>query len=78
MESALAFFDGDAKFLAEHINRAVVRHLEIVDTCHDGGKVIIGCIWGLAWFADDGEHGSESFEACIIVSRPEKYSDMIM
>lgn len=63
MKSALALFDSYAEFLAEHIHVAIIWHLEVVDAGHDGGEVVIRCVWWLAGLADDSEHGCERLEA---------------
>ena len=62
MESALTFLDGDAQLLAQDVDGAVVRHLEVVDAGHDGGQVVVGCVWWFAGLADHGEHGCEVLE----------------
>jgi uncharacterized protein YfaT (DUF1175 family) len=63
MESALALLDSNSEFLAQDVNGAVVWHLEVVDAGHDRREVVVGCVRRFAWFADDGEHGGEVFEA---------------
>lgn len=59
MEGALSFFDGNVQLLLEDIKRAVVRHLEIVDACHDTRQVVVRRVWGLGGLADDRKHGCE-------------------
>lgn len=49
--------------LFENFDRSIVRQLEVVDTSHDTGEIIIGDQRRLARFADDREHGCEIFEA---------------
>jgi hypothetical protein len=63
MESALALTDGHAELLAEDVDVTIVGHLEVVDACHDGRKVVIGCKRWFTGLANDREHWCKSFEA---------------
>jgi hypothetical protein len=63
MECALALHDCYPELLAQNVNVAVIRHLEIVDTCHDRREVVIRRVRGLAGLAHDGKHGGEVLEA---------------
>lgn len=35
MKGSLAFLHGNSKLLAQHVDCAVVRHLQVVDASHD-------------------------------------------
>jgi hypothetical protein len=63
MESTLALTDGHAELLAEDVDVTIVGHLEVVDACHDGRKVVIGRKRWLTRLANDREHWCESFKA---------------
>jgi hypothetical protein len=69
MESALALADGHAELLAEDLDGAIVGHLQVVDTSHDGRKVVVGRKGWFAGFADNREHRRESFEAWKEISK---------
>ena len=56
MESTLAFLDGKHNLVPHHLQSAVVRQLEIVDTSHHAGKVVVGPMWRFSRLADDGKH----------------------
>jgi len=56
MEGTLALLDGKHNLIPHHLQSAVVGQLEIVDTSHDAGKIVVGAIWRLSRFADDGQH----------------------
>lgn len=68
MKRALTLANSDTKLLAKHLYAAVVWHFEVINTGHYGGEVVVGCVRWLARFADNGEHGSESSEACLYIS----------
>jgi hypothetical protein len=60
----LTFLDGDAQLLTQNAYGAVVRHLEVVDTCHDRWQIVVGCVWWLTRLAYNSEHWREILEAC--------------
>lgn len=68
MESPLTFLCSQGEFLAHNVERAVIRHLQVVDTSHDARQIVIRCVWRLAGFAHHGEHGRKTLEACSKVS----------
>jgi hypothetical protein len=68
MESALTLLHGDGQLLTQNVDGAVVGHLEVVDTGHDGGQVVVRCVWWFAGFANDGEHGCEVLEAWVLLA----------
>ena len=56
MEGSLSFLDRDQKALPKDFQAAVIGQLEIVDTRHDTGEVVIGRVWRFAGAADNGEN----------------------
>lgn len=67
MERALALFHSSVEPGAQDVDVAVVGHLEVVDASHNGREELIRSVGCLCRFADDGEHGRESLEACEIM-----------
>jgi hypothetical protein len=63
MESPLALLDGNRQSLPEDIQTAVVRQLQVVDTGHDTGKVVVRCVWRFTWPTNNGEDWRETLEA---------------
>ena len=63
MKGSLTFLDGRVQLSAHNVKISVVWQLEIVDTGHDAGKVVIGRVGRFARLADDGEHWSQTLEA---------------
>lgn len=68
MESPLALPYSHTKLLAQNLNSAVIRHLQVIDTRHDRRQVVIGSEGWFAGLADNRKHWRESLEACGSVS----------
>ena len=62
VEGTLALLDGHTKLLLHDIQRAVIRHLEIVHAGHDTWQIVVRAVRGLTWLADDREQRGEGFE----------------
>jgi hypothetical protein len=62
MESTLSFLDSNSELFSKNVHSAVIWHFEVVDTCHNTGKVIVGCVRRFAWLANNRKHGSEALE----------------
>ncbi len=74
MESALSLLDGNTQLILQYVQRAVVRHLEVVRAGHDAGQVVVGGQGRLAGLADDSEHWRERFEAYRAAVSKRKYT----
>ena len=60
----MSLSDGGVHAALHDLQIGVVRQLEIVDACHDAGKVVVG---GVRWFtrlADYSEQRRKVFKAC--------------
>lgn len=64
MESSLSLFDSGVHAALHNFQVGVVRQLEIVDACHDAGKVVVGGVWWFTWLADYSEQRRKVFKAC--------------
>lgn len=78
MESTLTLPDRNTQLLAQHIQSAVVWHLEVIDASHDGWEIVVGCVWWLGWLADDGEHGRETLETLQLLVDSFAYCRMLL
>lgn len=63
MECALSFLDRDGKSLPEDIQTAVIGQLEVVDTGHNTGKIVVGRVRMFAGTADNRENRCQTLEA---------------
>lgn len=63
MESALSLSNSGTDLCSHYLDVTVVWELEVINTSHHTGQVVVGAVWWLTRLADDGEHGCESFEA---------------
>lgn len=52
----MSFFDRDQKAFPKNFQAAVIGKLEIVDTRHNAGEIVIGSVWRFAGAADNGEN----------------------
>jgi hypothetical protein len=68
VESPLALPYSHAKLLAQNLNSAVIRHLQVIDARHDRRQVVIGCEGWFAGLANNRKHWRESLEACGSIS----------
>lgn len=65
MERPLALLDRCKELLPQIIHVRVVRQLEVIDTRHDAGEIVVRDVWRLARLADHREHGVQLAEACL-------------
>ena len=74
MERTLSLFDCHGQLLFQDFNAGVVGKLEVVDTCHDTGQVVIRHIRGLTRLAHHSKHGcqaTETWQVCQYVVKGE-------
>jgi hypothetical protein len=64
MEGALTFLDGGKEPPPQHLDVSIVGKLEVIDTSHDSGKVIVRGIRRLARLAHHGKHGCQTLKTC--------------
>lgn len=65
MECTLSFLDRDRQSLPEDIQTAVIGQLEVIDTGHNAGKIVIGRVRVFAGTAYNRENWRQTLEAYI-------------
>lgn len=68
MEGSLTLLDCHPQLLLQHLQRTVIRHLQVVDASHDAGQIIVRRERWLRRLAHHGEHRGKSFETYQVVS----------
>lgn len=66
MEAANSFFDCSPQFISHNSLRAVLGQFQIVDTCHDTGKVVVcreRCLMRFSHYGQRRIEASETYES---------------